>query len=85
MNIVDILDKTRIMNDVYVNELSYLKFFKRKRTGAVKARVCADGRPKQEFISKEESSSSTVSTYTLFISCVIDAMEGRQVITCDIP
>ena len=24
-------------------------------------------------------------TYVLFISCAMDAMEGRQVVTCDIP
>ena len=58
---------------------------KRKRTSAVKARGCAGGRPQQEFISKDESSSPTVSTLALFISCAMDAMEGRQVVTCDIP
>ena len=65
MNAVDMLDKTRITSNVYVNALSYLMFLKRKRTGAVKARGCAYGRPQQEFILKEESSSPTVSTYAL--------------------
>ena len=60
-------------------------FLKRKRTFAVKARGCANGRSQREFISKEESSSPTVSTYALFISRAMDAMEGRQVVTCDIP
>ena len=67
MNAVDMLDKIRITSDLYVNALSYLMFPKKKRTGAVKARGCADGRPQQEFISKDESSSPTVSTYALFI------------------
>ena len=31
-----------------------------------------------------ESSSTTISTYALFISCAMDVMEGRQVVTCDI-
>ena len=84
MNTVDMLGKTRITSDVYVNALSYLMFLKRKRTGAVKARGCADGRSQREFISKEESSFPTVSTYALFITCTMDAMEGRQVLTCDI-
>ena len=65
--------------------LSYLMFLKRKRTSDIKARGCADGQPQREFISKEESSSPTVLTYALFISCAMDAMEGRQVVTCDIP
>ena len=60
-------------------------FLKRKRAGDVKARVCADGRPQHEYISKEESSLPTVSTYALFISCAMDAMEGQKVVTCDIP
>ena len=60
-------------------------FLKRKRTSDIKARGCANGRPQREFISKDESSSPTVSTYALFISCAMDAMEGRQVVTCDIP
>ena len=83
MNAVDILDKTRIVSDVYVNALSYLMFLKRKRAGEVKARGCADGTPQQEFISKDESSSPTVSLYALFISSVMDAMDERQVVACD--
>ena len=85
MNAVDMLDKTRITSDIYVNTLSYLMFLKRKRTGAVKARGCTNGRPQQEFISKEDSSFLTVSTYALFVSCVMHAMKGREVIMCDIP
>ena len=59
-------------------------FLKRKKTSALKARGCANGRPQREFVSKDESSSPTVSTYALFISCAMGAMEGRQVVTCDI-
>ena len=77
MDAVDMLDKSRVTSDVYANALSYLMFLKRKRTSKVKARGCADGRPQREYISKDESSSHTVSTYALFISCAMDAMEGR--------
>ena len=85
MDAVDMLDKTQITSDMYVNALNYLMFLKRKRTNVVKARGCANGRPQREFIFKDESSSPKVSTYALFISYVMDAMEGRQVVTCDIP
>ena len=51
----------------------------------MKARGCSNGRSQQEFISKDESSYPTVLTYALFISYAMDAMEGRQVVTCDIP
>ena len=73
MNAVGMLDKKKIMSDVYINALSYLLFLKRMRTGDVKARMCADSRPQQKSI----SSSSTVSTYTLLISCAMGTMEGR--------
>ena len=85
MNAVDMLDKTRIRSDVCITAISYLMFLKRMIIGAIKARGCNDGRTQREFMSKEESSSPTLSTYALFISCVIDAMEGKQVATCDIP
>ena len=67
------------------NGMTYLMFLKRKRTGKVKARGCADGRPQREYISKEDSSSPTVSIYALMAQCVMNAIEGRKVVTCDIP
>ena len=85
MDAVKMLSKKDITSDIYYNALSYLMFLKRKRNGKIKARGCADGRPQREFISKEESSSPTVSIYALMISCAMDAIEGRKVVTCDIP
>ena len=35
--------------------------------------------------SKDETSSPTISTEALFITCLIDVMEGRCVVTCDVP
>ena len=85
MNAGDILDKKQITKNICINALSYLMFLKRKRAGDVKARGCADGRPQREYISKEEDSSHTVSINALFISCAMDAMKGRMVVTCNIP
>ena len=51
----------------------------------MKARGCANGRPQQEYITKEESSSPTVSLYALMGSCLMDAMDKMKVITVDIP
>jgi hypothetical protein len=36
-------------------------------------------------LSKQETSSPTVATEALSLTCVIDAIEGRDVATCDIP
>ncbi len=58
---------------------------KQKRCGKIKARGCADGRKQRVYKSKDETSAPTVHTESLFLSCIIDAKEGRQVITCDIP
>ena len=71
--------------DLCLNELTYLMFLKRKITGKIKARGFADGRPQQEYIGKEEASSPTVLIYAIFASCAINAIENREVVTCDIP
>jgi hypothetical protein len=65
--------------------LRYLMFLKEKRSGTIKARGCADGRPQRDYMSKKETSSPTVATEALILTCVVDAVEGRDVATCDIP
>ena len=60
-------------------------FLKRKRSNKIKGRGCADGRPQQECITKEELSLPTVSLYALMGSCLMDVMDGRKVITVNIP
>ena len=51
----------------------------------IKGRGCADKRKQRYWLSKEDTSSPTVTTEGLMISCMIDAMEGRQVATAEIP
>jgi hypothetical protein len=65
--------------------LKYLMFLKKKRCGKITGRGCADGRKQQEYTSKEDASSPTVSIESLMLSCVIDAKEKRDVATVDIP
>jgi hypothetical protein len=67
------------------DSLRYLMFLKQKRCGRIKGRGCADGRKQRVYKTKEETSSPTVSTEALFLTSIIDAHEGRQVITLDIP
>ena len=64
--------------------LKYLMFLKQKRCGKIKGHGCADGRKQRMYKSKDETSSPTISTEALFITCLIDAMEGRCVVTCDV-
>jgi hypothetical protein len=67
------------------NALAYLMFIKEKRCGTIKARGCADGRKQRVYKTKEETSSPTVRTESLMLSCVIDAKERRKVMTADVP
>jgi hypothetical protein len=85
MGAVKMLKPSEINKSIRYESLNYLIFLKRERCGKIKARGCADGRPQREYISKDESSSPTVSIYALMISCLMDAIESRKVATCDIP
>jgi len=61
-------------------------FLKEKRDSSVKARMCADGRKQKDGTwSKQETTSPTVATESVFITAVIDAHEGRDVACFDIP
>ncbi len=60
-------------------------FLKLKRDGKIKGRTVAGGNKQRDYISKEDSSSPTVCTEAVILSCIIDAEEGRDVVTIDIP
>ena len=65
--------------------LQYLMFLKEKRCGKVKAWGCVGGRQQRLYKTKDETSSPTMNVEALFIMCLIDAMEGREVMTYNIP
>ena len=84
----------KVMSGVHAHQLTqtqkkralkYLMFLKEKRCGRVKARRCADGRKQRLYKTKAETSSPTISIEALLLSCLIDAMEERDVATCDLP
>ena len=51
----------------------------------IKGRGCTEGRKQWEYLSKGDMLSTTVSTVGLMLSCMIDAMEGREVVTANTP
>jgi hypothetical protein len=59
--------------------LRYLMFLKEKRGGTRKGQGCADGRPQRDCMSKKETSSPTVATEALILTCAVNAIEGRDV------
>ena len=64
---------------------AYLMFLKQKRCGMIKAQGCADGRKQRDKIMKQESASPTVATKSVFITAVVDALEGQMVKIVDMP
>jgi hypothetical protein len=60
-------------------------FLKRKRCGKVKGRGCADGRKQRAYIQREDATSPTVATEAVFLTAVLDALEGREVAIIDVP
>ena len=61
--------------------LRAINLIKLKRCGKVKGRTCADGSVQRGYISKEDSSSPTISLQALFATWIIDSIEGRKVQT----
>jgi hypothetical protein len=64
--------------------LREITIIKEKRCGKIKGRTCADGRPQRGYISKDESSSPTISNDAFLMSLIIDALEERDVATADV-
>ena len=60
-------------------------FLKEKRDKTVKACMCADGRKQRGDWTKQESTSPTVATESVFITAVVDAHEEQDVACYDIP
>jgi len=79
------VDPTTLTRDQRRNVLASLMFLTEKRTGEVKARGCADGRKQRDHIPKEDTTSPTVTTDAMFITCTIAAHERRDTASADIP
>ncbi len=60
-------------------------FIGQKRTGETKVRMVAGGNMQRGHVTKEESSSPTVSTEAVLLTSIVDAHEGRDVAVIDIP
>jgi hypothetical protein len=64
--------------------LRAVNLIKEKRTGELKGRTCADGRPQRSLYSKDETTSPTISQEALTLSLTIDAYEKRDVGIADV-
>ena len=60
-------------------------FLTEKRDKTEKGRMVCNGKPTREWLTKEESASPTVSLESVFLLAIIDAKEGRDVMSADVP
>jgi hypothetical protein len=83
-----------VFRPILIEELSQVKkrramesliFLTEKKDGRIKARTCANGSTQREYTSQDEAASPTALTELYIITAVIDAKQGRDVITADIP
>jgi Reverse transcriptase (RNA-dependent DNA polymerase) len=62
-----------------------LMFLTEKRDESIKGRMVYNGKPTREWLSREDCNSPTAALESIMLTCVIDAHEERDVMTCDIP
>eukprot|EP00957_Ditylum_brightwellii_P196404 14964730-Ditylum_brightwellii.AAC.1 len=83
--VLDPKEPEKLTHEEKKMSLQYLMFLTKKRCGRIKSRGCADGRKQRSYIPKDDASAPTVAIESLMLSCLIDAKEGRDVVTVDIP
>ena len=76
MNVFRPIMKDDLTRDERKKALASLMFLKEKRDQSVKARMCTDGRGQRGDWFKQDTTSPTISTKSLFITAVIDTHEG---------
>jgi hypothetical protein len=62
-----------------------LIFLVEKCDGKLKARTCANGSTQREYINREDATSPTAATNALLITGVLEAKQGRDVMTNSVP
>ena len=65
--------------------LQYLMFLKQKRCVKIKGRGCSVGIKQRKYLTKDDTITPTLEMEALFLTCLIDTMEHREVATVDIP
>ena len=62
-----------------------LMFLTEKRDSSIKGRMVYNGKPTREWLSREDTASPTVALESIMLTAIIDAHEGRDVMTADVP
>jgi hypothetical protein len=86
MNVFCPIEVESLTHDKKKKALLLLIFLKEKRDSSVKARMCADGRKQKDGTwSKQDTTSPTVATESMFVTAVSNAHKGRNVAYFGIP
>ena len=64
--------------------LHCVNLIKEKRSGELKGRHCANGKPQRAWYQKHETTSPTACVDAIILSLIVDAYEGRDVAVADI-
>jgi hypothetical protein len=61
-------------------------FLAEKRDKSIKGRMVYNGKPTREWLTREDSTSPTAALESMMLSiAIVDAKEGRGVMSCNIP
>ena len=62
-----------------------LLYLSQKRDGKIKGRCVYNGKPTREWLGREESASPTAALESIMLTVVINAYEGHDLMTADVP
>ena len=62
-----------------------LMFLTEKKDRTIKGRMVYNGKPTREWLSREDSASPTAALESIFLTSIVDAKEGRDVMSADVP
>ena len=84
--VVEPVDPTSLTPDDIAKALEAVNLIKKKRSGVVKGRSCLNGSQQWKYLGEHESiASPTCQLEALFLSLIIDVLEGRDIAVFDIP
>ena len=80
------VDASTLTRQEKIKAMPAVNLIKEKWDGALKGRTCADGSKQRKYLKQDESvASPTAALESLIVLLLIDAYEGRDVGTYDVP
>ena len=84
-DVIEPMDPSKMSYATKKEALNYLMYLTEKRNGDIKGRGCVDGRKQRVYMTKEKTSSPTVTTEAIMLTAGIDAKERRDMAMSDMP